>query len=61
MTTTAVRWVLVEGTTGEGAPVDRGSLPIEATLDADALLDGLLGTETSCGLPSPRGGRHLGP
>ncbi len=43
--TTAVRWVLVEGTTGEGAPVDRGSRQIEATFDADALLDGVLGSE----------------
>jgi hypothetical protein len=47
LTSAAVRWVLVEGTTGEGAPVDRGSLPVEHTLDANALLDQLLGTETT--------------
>ena len=42
LTSTAVRWVLVEGTTGEGAPVDRGSLHADAAFDADALLDELL-------------------
>ena len=44
MTSTAVRWVLVEGTTGEGAPIDRGALDIAAiaTFDADGLLDALL-------------------
>ena len=47
MTSTAVRWVLVEGTTGEGAPIDRGALDIAAiaTFDADGLLDALLDDE----------------
>ena len=40
VTSTAVRWVLVEGTSGEGAPVDRGALDItdEGPFDADGLL-----------------------
>lgn len=44
LTSAAVRWVLVEGTTGEGAPIDRGALDIRAidTLDADFLLDAVL-------------------
>lgn len=44
MTSAAVRWVLVEGTTGEGAPIDRGTLPIDASaaFDADGLLNALL-------------------
>ena len=44
MTSTAVRWVLVEGTTGGGAPIDRGALDITAvaSFDADGLLDALL-------------------
>ena len=39
-TSTAVRWVVVEGVTGGGAPIDRGVLDITdiATFDADALL-----------------------
>lgn len=43
MTSSSVRWVLVEGTTGEGATLDRGSLPVAAdeTFDADSLLDAL--------------------
>ena len=43
MTSSSVRWVLVEGTTGEGATLDRGSLPIAAdeAFDADSLLDAL--------------------
>jgi hypothetical protein len=43
-TSTAVRWVLVEGWTGDGAPVDRGVLDITdvETFDADALLTVLL-------------------
>ena len=43
-TSTAVRWVLVEGVTGDGAPVDRGALDIAdiATFDAEALLTVLL-------------------
>ncbi len=49
MTSTAVRWVLVEGTTGEGAPTDRGVLDIAAmaTFDADGLLDALLDDEVT--------------
>ena len=49
MTATAVRWVLVEGTTGEGAPTDRGVLDIAAmaTFDADGLLDALLDDEVT--------------
>lgn len=42
MTSTAVRWVLVEGTTGEGAPVDRGTVDVTAAPDADGLLEALL-------------------
>ena len=47
MTSTAVRWVLVEGTTGEGAPIDRGALDISAIerFDADGLLGALLDDE----------------
>jgi hypothetical protein len=43
-TSTAVRWVLVEGWTGDGAPVDRGVLDITdvETFDADGLLTVLL-------------------
>lgn len=43
-TSTAVRWVLVEGMTGGGAPIDRGVLDIHdtATFDAEALLTVLL-------------------
>jgi hypothetical protein len=43
-TSTAVRWVLVEGRTGGGAPVDRGALDIAdmETFDAEALLTVLL-------------------
>ena len=36
LTTTALRWVLVEGSTGEGDPVDRGELDIAAIDDVDA-------------------------
>ena len=44
LTTAAVRWVLVEGTTGEGDPIDRGELDIPAfdELDADLLLQAVL-------------------
>ncbi|MEU0499022.1 hypothetical protein [Mycobacterium sp. NPDC006124] len=38
LTTTALRWVLVEGTTGEGDPVDRGEVDIAAVDDVDAEL-----------------------
>src|SRR5947209_5068273 len=41
LTSTAVRWVLVEGATGEGPPIDRGEFKVGA-LDADFLLDVLL-------------------
>ena len=43
LTPTAVRWVLVEGSTGEGAPIDRGARLVDETFDADGLLDDLLG------------------
>lgn len=44
MTSRAVRWVLVEGTTGEGRPVDRGAISFEdaAGYDPDGLLRGLV-------------------
>jgi hypothetical protein len=44
ITSAAVRWVLVEGTTGDGAPIDRGALDATA-LDADRLLETLLDDE----------------
>lgn len=44
MTSRAVRWVLVEGTTGEGHPLDRGAILLEdvAGYDPDGLLRGLV-------------------
>lgn len=36
LTTTALRWVLVEGSTGKGDPIDRGELDIAAIDDVDA-------------------------
>ncbi|MGV0737185.1 hypothetical protein ABQF35_10305 [Mycobacterium syngnathidarum] len=44
MTSRAVRWVLVEGTTGEGHPFDRGAISFEdaAEYDPDGLLRGLV-------------------
>ncbi|WP_369758505.1 hypothetical protein [Mycobacterium sp. 141] len=44
MTSSVVRWVLVDGITGEGAPVDRGALGISdvGTFDAEALLENVL-------------------
>ncbi len=44
VTSTAVRWVLVEGVTGDGDAVDRGALDVidSADFDADALLTVLL-------------------
>ncbi|WP_135452733.1 hypothetical protein [Mycobacterium sp. DL99] len=44
MTSRAVRWVLVEGTTGEGRPLDRGAISFEdvAGYDPDGLLRGLV-------------------
>ena len=49
VTSTAVRWVLVEGTTGEGAPIDRGALDItdDAPFDAEGLLSVLLDANES--------------
>ena len=43
LTPTTVRWVLVEGSTGEGGPIDRGARLVDETFDADGLLDDLLG------------------
>jgi hypothetical protein len=45
MTSGAVRWVLVEGPTGEGATVDRGSFDLTVPVDPDDLLDVLLISE----------------
>jgi hypothetical protein len=47
MTPATVRWVLVEGTTGEGAPIDRGSLDVPAAdaTDANLLIDAVLTPE----------------
>ncbi|WP_090517399.1 DUF7159 family protein, partial [Mycolicibacterium neworleansense] len=44
MTSRAVRWVLVEGTTGEGRPFDRGAISLEDVTgyDPDGLLRGLV-------------------
>jgi hypothetical protein len=42
MTSRAVRWVLVEGTTGEGATVDRGTFDLADAVDPDELIDVLL-------------------
>ncbi|KUI02819.1 hypothetical protein [Mycobacterium sp. IS-3022] len=42
MTSSTVRWVLVEGTTGEGATVDRGSFDFDAEVDPDDLLNVVL-------------------
>ena len=42
MTSRAVRWVLVEGTTGEGATIDRGAFDLVTAVDPDELLDVLL-------------------
>ncbi|MGV0740975.1 DUF7159 family protein [Mycolicibacterium sp. XJ870] len=51
MTSRAVRWVLVEGTTGEGTPVDRGAIAIDdvATYDSEGLLHGLVDDTVSTG------------
>ncbi len=45
MTSRAVRWVLVEGTTGEGATIDRGAFDLATEVDPDELLDVLLAGE----------------
>ena len=42
LTSSTVRWVLVEGTTGEGATADRGAFDFDAAVDPDELLDVLL-------------------
>jgi hypothetical protein len=42
MTSAAVRWVLVDGTTGEGATISRGSFDLGDAVDPDDLLDVLL-------------------
>ena len=42
MTSCAVRWVLVEGTTGEGATVDRGTFDLVDAVQPDQLIDVLL-------------------
>jgi hypothetical protein len=42
MTSRAVRWVLVEGTTGEGDTIDRGAFDPVTAVDPDELLDVLL-------------------
>ncbi|MFY9919320.1 MAG: hypothetical protein WAL26_13095, partial [Mycobacterium sp.] len=44
VTSTAVRWVLVEGVTGDGDAVDRGALDVfgDSEFDAEALLTVLL-------------------
>lgn len=43
MTSSSLRWVLVEGADHDGAPLDRGSLPVDPQqgLDADALVNAL--------------------
>ena len=42
MTSAAVRWVLVEGTTGEGATISRGAFDLDDAVTPDDLLDVLL-------------------
>ena len=42
MTSSSVRWVLVEATADESATVDRGSLPVHGDFDAEALVSELL-------------------
>ncbi|WP_448429364.1 DUF7159 family protein [Mycolicibacterium sp. XJ2546] len=45
MTSSAVRWVLVEGTTGEGDTVHRGACALTAAVDPEDLLDVVLSDE----------------
>lgn len=45
MTSRAVRWVVAEGTTGEGPTVDRGAFDTEVPVSPDDLLDVLLVSE----------------
>jgi hypothetical protein len=42
LTSRTVRWVLVEGATGEGTTIDRGAVDFEADVDPDDLLDVVL-------------------
>jgi hypothetical protein len=42
LTSSAVRWVLVEGATGEGATIDRGAVDFDSDVDPDDLLDVVL-------------------
>ena len=46
MTSSSVRWVLVDGTAGDGATIDRGSVD-RAGLDAGAFLGSLIGEDAS--------------
>jgi hypothetical protein len=52
MTSRAIRWVLVEGTTGAGDPVDRGAIAVDdaAAYDPDGLLRGLVDDTVAGGL-----------
>lgn len=63
MTSRDIRWVLVEGTTGEGAPVDCGALDIPdvAAFDAESFLEELLGDGVvhSVGLTCAQGAEAL--
>lgn len=45
MTSQAVRWVLVEGTTGEGATIERGTFDVAQAGDQDELLNALFTDE----------------
>jgi hypothetical protein len=42
MTSRAVRWVLVEGTTGEGTTISRGTFDLDEAVDPTDLLDAVL-------------------
>ncbi|MGV0661046.1 DUF7159 family protein, partial [Mycolicibacterium pulveris] len=45
MTSSAVRWVLVEGTTGEGDTVDRGACDLTEAVEPEDLLDVVLAND----------------
>lgn len=45
MTSSAVRWVLVEGTTGEGDTVDRGACDLTDAVEPEDLLDVVLAND----------------
>jgi hypothetical protein len=47
MTSGAVRWVLVEGITGEGATIDRGAFDLTTAIDPSELLDVVLVQDTA--------------